>query len=71
MPGQDRTGPMGAGALSGRGLGPCGRGAGFGFRRGFGRRTVTPTEEKEILQDELKAIEQEKTEIEKRLKEIK
>jgi len=75
MPGQDRTGPMGAGPLTGRGLGPCGRGSGFGFRRGFGmgfgRRTITSTEEKEILQDELKAMEQEKTEIEKRLKEIK
>ncbi len=47
MPGQDRTGPLGYGPRTGRGLGPCGsgyargvgRGAGFGrgmgFRRGF------------------------------------
>jgi hypothetical protein len=53
MPGRDGTGPMGAGAMSGRGLGPCtgvnrtaygagfgagpGAGLGFGCRRGFGR----------------------------------
>jgi len=35
MPGQDRTGPMGQGPLTGRGFGPCG--PGFGMRRGFGR----------------------------------
>jgi hypothetical protein len=43
MPGQDGTGPMGRGRLTGRGLGPCGsgfargRGFGMGFGRGFGR----------------------------------
>ncbi len=39
MPGFDRTGPRGEGPLTGRGLGPCGRGLGFrrGFGRGFGR----------------------------------
>jgi len=48
MPNQDGTGPMGQGPLTGRGLGPCGRGlargrvfargfgAGRGFARGFG-----------------------------------
>ncbi len=36
MPGFDGTGPFGQGPLTGRGLGPCGRG--FGWRRGFGRR---------------------------------
>ena len=35
MPGFDRTGPIGDGPFTGRGLGPCGRGMGFG--RGFGR----------------------------------
>ena len=38
MPGRDRTGPMGAGAQTGRGAGDC---AGYGMpgsgRRGFGR----------------------------------
>ncbi len=45
MPGRDGTGPMGAGAMTGRGLGVCtgvndpGYGAGFGrgFGRGYGR----------------------------------
>jgi hypothetical protein len=45
MPGRNGTGPMGQGAMTGRGLGYCtgnntavyGRGAGCGFGRGFGR----------------------------------
>ncbi|MEA4889878.1 MAG: DUF5320 domain-containing protein [Clostridiaceae bacterium] len=54
MPRRDGTGPMGAGSLTGRGLGLCastdtvkygtgfGRGLGFGLacRRGFGRGIV-------------------------------
>lgn len=35
MPGFDGTGPRGEGPLTGRGLGPCGRG--LGWRRSFGR----------------------------------
>jgi len=54
MPGGDRTGPAGAGPMTGRRLGFCvgndeagtyygrgygfGRGSGMGFRRGFGSR---------------------------------
>ena len=34
MPRFDRTGPLGQGSLTGRGLGPCG--TGIGFRRGVG-----------------------------------
>lgn len=37
MPGGDRTGPMGFGPMTGRGMGWCGRGggaAGYGFARG-------------------------------------
>ena len=39
MPGRDGTGPWGEGPLTGRGLGPCGRGLAFrrGLDRGFGR----------------------------------
>ena len=44
MPGRDGSGPMGQGALTGRGFGSCGTsrtargfGRGFGMRRGFGR----------------------------------
>ncbi len=45
MPGLDRTGPLGMGPMTGRGLGLCGRGRGvgrggygaWGYGRGFGR----------------------------------
>ncbi len=87
MPQGDQTGPMGQGPLTGRGLGSCARGFGFrrGFGRGFGRRQFQPNQfvqpiqpvqyseadEKKILQEELKEIESEKVEIQKRLKEFK
>jgi len=78
MPGQDGTGPLGLGPLTGRGLGPCGcgmrRGFGRGYGRGFGFRrqvTLTKEEEKKILEAELKEIDLEKQEIEKRIKEMK
>jgi len=88
MPGQDRTGPLGEGPLTGRGLGPCGAGLGRGrglgrgmrsFGRGFAwtrypaqaSASLTKAEEKKILESELKEIDLEKQEIEKRLKELK
>ena len=77
MAGQDGTGPNALGPMTGRGLGPCGCGMRRGFGRGFGRRlahrqvTLTDSEEKKILQAELKDIEAEKQDIEKRLKEMK
>ena len=84
MPAMDRTGPLGQGPLTGRGLGPCGagfrRGFGRGMGRGFGFRRfamapqtmeLTQADEKKILQEELKEIELERKEIEKRLKELK
>lgn len=37
MPGFDRTGPLGYGPMTGRGMGPCGAGYGRGAGRGFGR----------------------------------
>ncbi|MBA1336983.1 MAG: hypothetical protein HPY66_3419 [Firmicutes bacterium] len=56
MPGRDGTGPMGRGAMTGRGLGFCtginairygaglglglGLGLGFGYRRGFRRNYI-------------------------------
>lgn len=36
MPNRDRTGPMGEGARTGRGLGPCGGNTEVGPRPGFG-----------------------------------
>ncbi len=76
MPRFDGTGPQGQGPLTGRGLGPCGRGMHRGFGRGFRYGytepiALTPETEKKILEAELKEIELEKQEIEKRLKEIK
>jgi len=73
MPGFDGTGPQGFGPMTGRGLGPCGCGMRRGFGRGFRRRfpVVTEKEEKQILEYELKDIEAEKREVEKRLKELK
>ena len=70
------TGPQGQGAMTGRGLGPCGRGLGFrrgmGFSRGFyGRQVITEKQEKAILEDELEALKQEIQDTEKRLKELK
>jgi len=78
MPGQDRTGPLGQGAMTGRGLGPCGGGMRRGFGRGFGRGRCpakfavgfSKDEEKKILEAELKQMETNKQDIEKRLKEI-
>ena len=81
MPGLDRTGPSGEGPLTGRGLGPCGRG--LAFRRGSGRGQgrsfaragyqveLSKEDENKILEAELKQIELEKKEIEKRMKELK
>ena len=80
MPYQDGTGPQGQGPMTGRGLGPCGRGLGFrqgfkgmGFRKFFQgtELTLSKEQEKKILEAQLVEVEAEKTEIEKRLKEIK
>ena len=96
MPRGDRTGPNGQGPMTGRGLGPCGRG--FGVRRGFGGGrgrgfgrgfrwrffapaypedysydepiVLTETEEKKVLEQEVKELREEMKQIEKRLKEL-
>lgn len=68
MPGRNGTGPMGSGAMTGRGLGFCtgtdtvryGAGAGLGCRRGFGRgfnrniemEQTSSKTQKEMLQDQ-------------------
>jgi hypothetical protein len=36
MPAFDETGPQGAGPMTGRGMGPCGKGMGRRFGLGFG-----------------------------------
>ena len=69
MPGQDGTGPQGQGPMTGRGLGPCGRGLGRG--RGFGRRFLATAPMNLSEAEEKKILEAEKQDIEKRLKELK
>jgi hypothetical protein len=78
MPGYDTTGPLGQGSLTGRGLGPCGcgmrRGFGTGNRRGRGvsrQVALTKEEEKKILEAQLREIDFEKQEIEKKLEDMK
>ncbi|MBU4368989.1 DUF5320 family protein, partial [Patescibacteria group bacterium] len=56
MPKLDGTGPMGQGAGTGRGLGPCGGGMrrGWGCRGGYGfgfRRFISPKNEMAALED--------------------
>lgn len=77
----DGTGPRGQGQMTGRGLGPCRNGQRRSFGFGRGRRSAfcpgmqtagfSKEEEKKILEAELKEINSEKQEIEKRLKEMK
>ena len=76
MPKFDRTGPQGLGPMTGRGLGPCGRGLGMGFGRGrgrglgryFGWNTPQTEEEKvENLKAYKKALQEEMEDVEKEL----
>jgi len=76
MPRFNKTGPLGYGPASGRGLGPCGggRGQGLGWRRFWGYYpTPTPSkkEEKEMLSEEVGVLEQELKAIKDRLAELK
>jgi len=64
MPRFDGTGPMGQGAGTGRGLGPCGGGIrqGWGYRGNYGfgfRRFISPKNELAALEDEEKMLEEE------------
>lgn len=80
MPWRDGTGPMGAGPMTGRGMGPCGRGAGSGFGRGFGRgfawRQYNPQPARQPMQiqytkeDEVADLKAEKELLERDLKAI-
>lgn len=78
MPRQDKTGPLGQGPLTGRGLGPCG--GGLAWRRGCGRRGLGPwgwplkidkKDEKQILEEEAGILEQELKGVKDRLTELK
>ena len=62
MPRLDRTGPMGQGPRTGRGLGPCGGGYGYGVRRFISPKNELAAleDEEKILEEELAAIREEK-----------
>jgi len=80
MPGQDRTGPLGQGPLTGRGLGPCGRGMGRGLGigrgRGFGWRARTmqimPIQQPAVITEkqEKEFLEQELSALKEEMREI-
>ena len=81
MPRQDKTGPAGAGPLTGRGMGVCGTGRGdyMGRGRGFGRfcgcspyqRVVGKEEESKILNEESEILEEELKAVKERIDELK
>jgi len=81
MPRFDGTGPGGYGPGTGWGMGPCG--CGRAFRRGFGRgfgpgyygnyiepEPLSKEAKKQLLEAELKRIDAEKAEIQRRLNDI-
>jgi hypothetical protein len=81
MPGFDRTGPMGYGPMTGRGLGACGRGLARGAGWGRGRiwapspgyaPAYAPTKEQELadLKAEKELAERELQDIKARLAEL-
>jgi len=77
MPRFDRTGPLGFGSGTGWGLGPCGGGGawGRGFGRGFGRfwrfgSQITDKEEKDVLKNGVKSLEDELRAVKERLAEL-
>ena len=80
MPGFDKTGPMGAGPMTGRGFGPCGLGLGwrrrFGAGRGMGRYFAcwnfpqTKEDKLKALADYKKALQEELEDVEKEEDEV-
>lgn len=74
MPRFDKTGPLGYGPATGRGMGPCGAGMGWshgcGFGKGYGRMFYTRKEESEMLKQEAVDLEQELKAIKERVSEI-
>jgi hypothetical protein len=72
MPGVDKTGPMGAGPMTGRGFGPCGCGMGwrhYGHHRGLGR--YFGSNEPQTKEEKLKALADFKGALEEELEDVK
>ena len=83
MPRLDRTGPMGMGPTTGKGMGLCraeGYGPGLGWGRGYGRtmcgwfyrkyQTMPKDERKELLKEEIQDLKQELEMVEEELREL-
>lgn len=85
MPGGDRTGPMGAGPMTGRGAGFCAGTARPGLGRGWGRRMGArfrgwwhagrpaledPTQEREVLEQEVSRLKAQMEQVQNRLTEL-
>lgn len=80
MPAFDGTGPMGMGPGTGWGFGPCGLGMGWGRRFGRGRGLgrfygwgayQSKADQQEILQDYVRALEEELADVKKELVQLK
>jgi hypothetical protein len=71
MPNRDKTGPLGQGPVTGRGLGPCGQGKGLGFGRGMGRKFGRGLCRFNSLADYRKALEEELEDVKKQEEEVK
>lgn len=67
MPRQDKTGPMGMGPGTGRGMGLCRGGMGAGRRRFY---AMTGDEKKELVKSEIEDLKQELQLAEEELKEL-
>jgi len=78
MPRRDGSGPVGMGPKTGRGMGPCGGGAGQGsgygrrgiFGRGFGwfwRVSEKDKNKKEVLKEEAQYLKEDLEKVEKEL----
>ncbi len=69
MPGRDGTGPMGLGAMTGRGLGVgAGMKPGYGCRRGLAGSFIAPYSketEKELLMKQIEILKQRMESIDK------
>lgn len=76
MPNRNGTGPAGQGPLTGRGLGPCGRGLRLGLGRGLGRffcwrQPETKEEKLQALTNYKDALKQELEEVAKEEENLK
>jgi hypothetical protein len=82
MPRQDKTGPMGVGPKTGRGIGHCekNQGSALGLGRGYGRamcgwfyqkyQAMPKGEKEDLLKSEIEDLKQELNMVEGELKEL-